>query len=161
MDNHNTMSAAGGKDAEKRGFVNDYTHYLDPKRRLTIPSEWRDLLGTPSSLYVLPDLYEKCLRAFTIAGMERYMVKIREIPMSDRKGRELMRELGRQSNLVEPDSQGRIRIKDQLLEFAQLVDQVVLVGTFDSFEIWEPNNLGRITGVDQSKLQEAARYAGI
>ena len=68
--------------------------------------------------------------------------------------------LGESSDLLSWDSQGRIRIKDRLLDFAGLSDRVVLVGALDRFELWNPD-LREAAGVlDQERLEEAARYVG-
>jgi MraZ protein len=147
----------------RREFLNSFTHSLDPKRRLTIPSEWREPFRETPTLYVLPDFFEKCLRLIPDVDMEHRLAKIRQIPISDRRGREFVRELGRQSDKVQWDSAGRIRIKDELLEWANLAEQVILIGAVDTFELWEPGNLsriGRVSGVDQDKLREASQFAG-
>ena len=50
----------GDRDSVMSGqgiFVGRFTHSLDPKKRLTIPAVWRAQVGTPKSLYVLPDFH--------------------------------------------------------------------------------------------------------
>jgi len=142
------------------GFVGQFTHTLDPKRRLTIPSAWRAQVGTPKSLFVLPDLYAKCLCVFPGAEMQRMLEKVRKVPYSDQKGRTFFREIGRQSDLITWDSQGRIRISDRLLDFAGLDSQALLYGAFDNFQLWRPENWKGSQGIDQLSLQEAARSIG-
>ena len=147
----------------RRDFLNAYTHFLDPKRRLTIPSEWREPFGQSPTLYVLPDFFERSLRLIPDVDMDRRLEKIRQIPLSDRRGRDLVRELGRQSDKVQWDSQGRIRIKDEMLTWAGLVDQVLLIGAYDTFELWEPKiwaQTNRAATVDQDKLREVAPVVG-
>ena len=141
-------------------FVSNFKHSLDPKKRLTIPSDWREQVGTPAALYVLPDIHEPCLRAFPAREMTFRLGKMRSHSIADRKARAFARVLASQSELVALDSQGRIRIKDDLLSFAGLADKVVLVGAFDSFELWSPESLDTAGGMDRSKLQDAARYVG-
>ena len=149
-----TISASEGL------FVSNFTHSLDPKKRLTIPSDWREQVGDPSALYVLPDMHESCLIAFPAREMAFRLAKMRRHSIADRKARAFARVLAAQSELVAWDSQGRIRIKDDLLNFAGLTDKVVLVGAFDSFELWSPESLDAAGGMDRDKLQDAARYVG-
>ena len=93
--------------------------------------------------------------------MTRRLEKLRNLSIADIQGRQLARTLASRSDLVPWDSQGRIRIKDDLLDYAALVNQVVLVGTFDGFELWSPEKWKEQTSsVDQPKLGEAARYVG-
>lgn len=141
-------------------FVGSFTHSLDPKKRLTIPSEWRAQVWSPKSLYVLPDVHHKCLCVFPAGEMVRRMEKMRHHSIADRKARQFARVLASQSDLVSWDSQGRIRIKDELLNFASLVNQVVLVGAFDRFELWNTDHWRDAGGMDAENLEEAARYVG-
>ena len=142
-------------------FVNTYAHSFDSKKRLTIPSDWRELVGVPRRLFVLPGVNVKCLCVYPAREMTRRLEKLRNLSIADEKGRQLARTLASRSDLVPWDSQGRIRIKDELLDFADLVNQVVLVGTFDGFELWSPDQWKQQSGMmDQTGLGEAARYVG-
>jgi MraZ protein len=146
----------GGHDFADAHFA----HLLDPKRRLTIPSEWRAQVGTPAGLYVLPDVQNKCLCVFPAGEMMRRIESMRRHSIADTKARNFARALASRSDLVSWDAQGRIRVKDELLNFAALVDHVVLVGAFDRFELWNPDQLKQSGGIDQTNIQDAAQYVG-
>lgn len=143
-------------------FVGEFQHALDPKKRLTIPSVWRSLVGAPKSLYVLPsfDTDRKCLVVVPASAMVQKLEALRRVSLADARARDFMRKLGAASDLVTWDTQGRIRIKDKLLDFAQLTDQVKLVGTFENFELWNPNNCPGGDAVDQAALGDGARGIG-
>jgi MraZ protein len=159
VEDRDTMS---GSDMAGQGvFVNTYTHSLDPKKRLTIPSDWRELVGVPRRLFVLPGVNDKCLCVYPAREMTRRLEKLRNLSIADEKGRQLARTLASRSDLVPWDTQGRIRIKDDLLVYARLENQVVLVGTFDGFELWSPDLWKQqLQSSDQSHLGDAARYVG-
>lgn len=141
-------------------FVSNFSHSLDPKRRLTIPAEWRALVGEPASLYVLPDIHETCLCAYPAREMVHRLGKMRSHSIADRKARSFARALASQSDVVPWDGQGRIRIKDELLALAGIQDKVVLVGAFDCFELWNPEALQKAGGMDKATLKAAAEYVG-
>jgi len=142
-------------------FVNTYEHTLDPKKRLTVPSEWRELVGVPRKLLVLPGIKEKCLCVYPARELMSRMDKLRKLSIADEKGRRLARTLASLSDLAPWDSQGRIRIKDSLLKYAGLSGKVVLAGTFDGFEIWSPDRWETAVDVDDlATLGEAAKYVG-
>lgn len=150
------------KEIQGQGvFVSRFTHSLDTKRRITIPSGWRAQIAEPRSLYVLPHIHDQCLCVMPAGVMVDRMNKVKQLSIADRKARQFARVLASQSDLVSWDAQGRIRINDELLDFAQLVDRVVLVGAFDWFELWSPENLDRTGGMDKASLQEAAVYVGL
>lgn len=151
-------------------FVGDFTHSLDTKKRLTIPSVWRAQVESPKSFYVLPDSNQRCLNLYASKEMLPKLDRIRRLSMSDAKARHYARVLGRASDLVSWDSQGRIRIKDNLLEFAGLKDEVVMVGAIDRIELWRPDaasamwresDLSETAEIDQKVLKEAGDYVGM
>ncbi len=138
-----------------------YTHSLDPKKRLTIPSEWREYAGLSSGLYVLPDLEGRgFLNVYPAQEMVQRLQSIRSLSVADVKGRQFARLLGSQSQLAPWDSAGRIRVNDSLLEHGNLTDQVTLVGTIDHFELWNPELWKQISSTGTADLGEAARSVG-
>lgn len=141
-------------------FVGQFTHALDPKKRLTIPAEWRERVGAPGSFYVLPGIRERCLYIYSAKDMIRRWERVRDHSIADTKAWQFMRTIGARSDLATWDTQGRIRIKDELLEYAHLVNDVVLVGVFERFELWSPDAWKAIRTVDDSALGDAARYVG-
>jgi len=142
-------------------FVSNYTHTLDSKKRLIIPSEWREMAGDPKRLFVLPGIKRKCLCVYPAREMTRRLEKLRTLSSADDNSRQLVRMLAYRSDWVPWDSQGRIRIKDHLLEYAELADQVTLRGTFYGFELWRPETLEQIVAAeDIDRLEEAAKLAG-
>jgi MraZ protein len=142
-------------------FTGTYTHSLDPKKRLTIPSEWRDQAGEPNGLYVLPDLEgRRFLNVFPAREMSQRLQSIRNLSIADVKGRQFARLLGSQSQLAPWDAAGRIRINDGLLDHARLAGDVLLVGVFDHFELWNPEQWKAEGSKGSADLGEAARYVG-
>ena len=141
-------------------FVGTFMHSLDPKKRLTIPSEWRDQVSGPGSLYVLPGVEQKCLYVFPAREMVQRLQRIRSHSVADTRARQFARVLGSQSQLVPWDTQGRIRVKDELLDWAQIRSQVVMVGAFESFELWSPDLWKTLGSLSDTSLAEAARYVG-
>ena len=142
-------------------FVGSFAHSLDPKRRLTIPSEWREHVGTPNSLYVLPDVEGRhFLVVFPAREMVRRLQAIRSHSIADSQARQFARILGSQSQLAPWDTAGRIRVKDELLGYANLTDSVVLVGVIDHFELWHPEVWRQVSAAGAPDLGEAARYVG-
>lgn len=144
------------------GFVGDYTHTLDSKKRLTIPSDWREMVGVPRRLYILPGIDVKCLCVYPARDMAPRLENLRKVSIADEKATQFARTLAFRSDLVSWDAQGRIRIKDKLLEFAGLDQQVTLVGRFNIFELWNPDEWNsKLATMDDSDWAEAARYANL
>ncbi len=158
QDSDKTVGSLG----EAQGvFVGHFLHSLDPKKRLTIPSEWREHVGSPSSVYVLPDVENgRYLLVFPAREMVRRLAAIRSHSISDSKARQFTRLLGAQSQLAPWDTAGRIRVNDNLLGYANLTESAVLTGAFDHFELWNPEVWKSVQAAGAADLREAARYVG-
>ena len=142
-------------------FVSRFIHSLDPKKRLTIPAQWRDLIGEPQQIYVIPGLgRESCLNLYPAREMLPRLERFRNIAITDHKARSAARLLATSSELVSWDVQGRVRIRDELLAHARLTDQVLLTTGFDHFELWHPAEYER-WHKDMGNLEDALQYLNL
>ena len=110
----------------------EYSHNLDAKKRLTIPSKFRNELGadvvlargSEGNLLLLP--YE-LWRARIETGIERIAPEKRNA----------LRELAyHYAARMSPDSQGRIIFPKSHLDHAQIDDGVVVIGQGDYCVVW-------------------------
>ena len=137
------------------GFlIGRYEHALDPKRRLTVPALWRDQMGSPESLYVIPDPHSSCLNLLSPAEMAARMERVRQRALFDKSLSQSLRILGENSEQVMLDVQGRVRIRDRLLAFAKLSEKVVMIGECNRIELWAPE-LRPEADISQEALAEA------
>jgi MraZ protein len=143
-------------------FVGNYRHLLDPKKRLTIPSSWREQVGLPEQVYVLPGVNEPCLLVFPSREMAKRLARVQSLSVADVVGRNFLRTLASRSDLMGWDGQGRIRVKDELMDYAGITSEVVLVGAFEMFELWSPEKWKQqqASSATSTDLGEAARYVG-
>lgn len=149
----------GGGGGVPGVFTGQFAYNLDPKKRITIPAGWRHSVQGSQSLYVLPDFDRKCLNVLPAVEMAAKLERLRKHSLSDKNAMRFASILGANSEVVVMDCQGRIRISDKLLNFAGLQKQVVLVGAFKLFELWEPEARQEVAPpdvVDQAALREAA-----
>ena len=110
----------------------EFRHNIDPKKRLFIPSKLRDELGT--TFVVAKDIRQKCLKVCSLAGWESYIAPLREQKRS--LSERTMRFLHSSLVQVTPDSQGRIVLPQELVDYAEIDREVVVVGCYDYAEIW-------------------------
>ena len=131
---------------------------LDPKKRFTIPREWRDVMG--DVVYVIPDRKEKCLNLYSKEEMNIFLEQLRQKALLDPALNKVFAKLGALSQQLSLDVQGRIRICDKLLQFANLTTTVAMVGSVRMIKLWDPKALGDAATVDQAALGEALEIAG-
>ena len=143
------------KSAWSGALVGRFDHALDPKKRFTIPSEWRALMGDPQYVYVMPDPKERCLDLVPVAEMEVRLAKLREKALFDPAANRALQTIGSVSELPTLDIQGRIRISDKLLQFANLTTTVAMLGSVRMVKLWDPKSLAPAETVDQEALASA------
>ncbi len=141
-------------------FVGSHTHSLDGKKRLTIPSEWREAAGD-LPLFVLKGVDQPCLYVFTARDMLSKLEKVRATSVANAKAQQYLRYLFSSADRVEVDSAGRIRVSDRLLEWAGIAGQVELVGVGGRFELWSPEQWNKQNSqLDPQSFAEAAASIG-
>ena len=160
MSKEGKQSVAESTVVSTGGFVGRYDHALDPKKRFTIPSEWRKLMGDPDFVYVMPDPVEKCVNIIPAVEMESRLAKLRERALFDPALAPVLEKIGSSSEMPTLDVQGRIRISDKLLQFANLTTTVAMVGAVRLIKLWDPAALAPADKVDQAGLREALSLAG-
>ena len=149
-------ATSGGSNA----LMGEFEHSLDPKKRLTIPREWRQAMGDPDFVYVMRDRNGKCLDLLPKAEMESLLAKLREKALFDPALTKAAMLIGANSEQLMLDVQGRIRISDKLLQFANLTTTVAMVGAVRKIELWRPEALPPEDKVDQAEFGEALMAAG-
>ena len=137
-------------------LVGVHERNLDPKRRLTIPSAWRHALGS-DYVYVMKEEGSPCLRLIPKGVFESRLAEIQEEPLSDDDLNDVLEKVGEDSELLEFDVQGRIRISDRLLEYANLKGTVVMKGALRMARLWAPENVGPRTTVETENLRAAMK----
>ncbi len=142
-------------DAASGVLVGRYDHALDPKKRLTIPSEWRAALGRPKYIYVFPDPNEECLDLIPSKEMESRVEKLRREALFNPEIGKVLQAIGEFAEQLEFDVQGRIRIGDKLLKYAGLSGQVAMVGAINRARLWNPDKLAPSDKVDPAKFRQA------
>ena len=112
-------------------FVGSHTHSLDAKKRVFIPSKFRDDLGCE---FYITRKFDAYLSIYTAEDWEAYVDKISKLPEADAdEFQDFI--LGAAQKCV-PDASGRIIIDDKLLKHAKIEKNVVFVGSGKQIRIW-------------------------
>lgn len=114
-------------------LIGEYTHSLDEKKRLSLPSKFRKELGKK---VVITRGLDNCLFVYSPNAWERISQKLAELPIGQADTRGMSRFMLSGAVEADVDSAGRILIPDFLKEFAGLKNKVVLAGINDRVEIW-------------------------
>lgn len=119
------------------GLVGTFYHSLDPKKRLTIPSEWRDMMGDDAQyVYVFPDVEDDCLNFVPEFQMKAILDKLVNESPFDPEANRRRQALSKYAQMLKIDAGGRIRIGDDLLAFAEIKGGVTMIGSFINAQLW-------------------------
>lgn len=115
-------------------FIGEYSHSIDPKKRLALPSKFRGELG---NRVVVTRGLDQCLFVYPMRVWETLARKLGSLPVGEAGTRSFIRLQLSGAADVELDSQGRILIPEYLKTSAKLKKEVVVVGLFNRLEVWD------------------------
>ena len=120
-------------------FKGTFTHTIDQKGRLSIPSELREMLPKSErrNFTVMRGL-DGCLFLYPKREWERVQKRLNRLPFWKADTRRFARMLVPTAYEVQTDAQGRIVIRQTLLDEARFGKEVLFLGMGDRIEIWNP-----------------------
>lgn len=121
----------------KSVFVGEFSHQMDAKNRLCIPSKWR-FAGDDADVYLALPNPIGCITIYPPKMVERLEEKVSTVSLGDLKGQKILAKLFSQADTFGCDKQGRITLSEKLVKHAHLEKNVLLVGSYATFNLWEP-----------------------
>ena len=115
-------------------FFGEYSHALDEKGRIRIPSKLKVGLGE----YVATKGVNNCIYIFSKTYFEtEFLESINRISAYSLTGQNAVRAILSSTFEIEEDNQGRFVLPNSLKEFAGITKSVVSVGVGKRIEIWD------------------------
>ncbi|MDP2705348.1 MAG: division/cell wall cluster transcriptional repressor MraZ [Patescibacteria group bacterium] len=115
-------------------LIGEYTHTIDDKSRVSLPSKFRKEVG---KTVVITHGLDNCLFLYPIGEWKTISEKLGALAMGQADARGFNRFMLAGAVEAGVDSIGRILIPDFLREFAQLTGKVVFAGVHNRIEIWD------------------------
>lgn len=138
-------------------FIGEFTHSLDSKGRIAIPSKFRNELaegavvtkGLDESLFVYPqDQWDEMAE------------KLASLPISKSNTRAFSRLMLAGAMDVEIDKQGRILIPEYLRDYAELGQKVVIAGLYNRLELWNEEKWEQYKDEKERNSEDIAEKLG-
>ena len=121
-----------------KGFIGEYEATLDAKGRFLFPAGFKKQLPEEEAeLFVINRGFEKCLSLYTSDSWEPIFSKLCKLNDFDPKVRQFKRYFLNGATQIAPDSSGRLLLPKNLMEYAGLEKDIVLVSAIDKIEIWD------------------------
>ncbi len=133
-------------------FRSSSFHKIDAKGRVIIPSRFRNILKADKAYGVMVSNKDNCIYAYTFSEWEKVESRILAAK-STALGDFRRFFLGNSCDCM-CDKQDRIRIPQNLREYANLKKDIVLVGNLDRFEIWDRENWDQVNKKMELELKK-------
>lgn len=114
-------------------LIGEYRHSLDNKKRLSVPSKIRKILG---KTVVVTRGLDQCLFVYHQKEWGKLTEKLSGLPMGQADTRNFIRMILSGAYSVSFDKTGRILIPEHLKKYADLQINIVIVGVHNRLELW-------------------------
>lgn len=133
---------------------------MDTKHRVALPSAWRQRHA--GDFFLIPSQSSDHLLGYPPREFEKVSQLVSENPaISPRDQRVFIRQFYSKAQLCSADRQGRILIPSDLRHLAALEGELLLVGAFNRFEIWNPARWNNVTKDEEAIYTQIANIVGL
>ena len=140
-------------------FTSEYECKLDAKGRLVLPARIKTQLPEPDGggqELVIRRGFEPCLIIYPMVEFKKVFSKISGLNEFNEEYRKLQRNFLSGVVTVELDSNGRFLIPKNMLAYAQVEKDAMLVGTGSKVEVWNPSIYEKHLIQDPGELSKLA-----
>lgn len=131
---------------------------LDTKSRIIIPAKFRKYIKPEANnKLIITRGMEGCILVYPLNEWENLTNGLSKLNVFDPKKRFFMREFMKFVNECELDSQNRILIPTQLVNYAKLNGEIVILGMLDKLEIWDPKTYDEYESKQDVTYEEVAK----
>jgi MraZ protein len=122
-------------------FLSTYVNKVDRKGRVSVPATFRAALANQNFPGIVafpsPSPKYKALDGYGMNRIEEIVARMDELPLFSEE-RENFESLLADSHQLPFDTEGRIILPGELVEYAEITDSVAFVGLGRSFQMWAP-----------------------
>jgi MraZ protein len=141
-------------------FSGEFRHALDVKNRVTVPSRWRS--SEADEFFLIADRSGSFVRAMPPKQFRAVGEALASNPAITPKDRAVfLRHFYSRSQQVVLDKQGRLIVPEDLGKLLGLEGEVVLVGTHETFELWNPTAWAQTQSMEAATFDRVADLLGL
>lgn len=133
------------KHMNKDTFTGQYRYTIDAKGRVNIPALFRKVLSPENNnTFIITRGQDPNIWIYPLIEWRIIENRLRELSALSPTNRSFVRSLTRWATPVVFDKQGRIQLTTDLITYAGLEKEVVIIGVVNKIEIWNPQRLERV-----------------
>jgi MraZ protein len=120
-------------------FKGSHDYSVDSKGRINIPARLRKYVSPEANdTFIVTRGYEKCLFVYPLDEWNKLEQSIRDLSPTNPQHRFFMRTLLELATESQLDGQSRITVPRELLQFAGIENDVLILGVLERIELWNP-----------------------
>lgn len=120
-------------------FKGSYMYAVDEKGRISLPAKLRKYVSPEANeTFVITRGFEKCLFVYPADEWNKLEANLRGLSSYDPEHRRFIRTLLELASESQLDGQARLSIPQELREYANIENEVRVIGTLDKIEFWNP-----------------------
>lgn len=140
-------------------FFGRFVNTLDAKGRINMPARYRETAeksGNGDQTFILTRGSERCIVMFPLGEWRRKIRELERLVPDGAQRRIINRRMNYYASHQKVDKQGRINIPADLIEYAGLDREVVVLGTGKRIEIWNPDELQKYLEAGETTFQDGS-----
>ena len=140
-------------------FLGNFTYSIDAKGRISIPARMRKFVSTESNdTFVLTRGSAKCINIYPMDYWKELLAsKLDKLNTFDPKDAKFMRMFLQEAAEDRFDSQSRLMVPKQLIEFAEIEKEVLILGRNKYIEVWNPKAYEKYLNGIEDSYEEIAK----
>ncbi|MDR1891291.1 MAG: hypothetical protein LBQ23_03940 [Puniceicoccales bacterium] len=118
-------------------YVGEHRRSPDEKGRVLLPAKWR-FGSEQNEVYIAIPNPSGCIIVYPPHMVEKLREKASNVSLGDKKGQKTLTKLFSKADQLTCDNQGRILLNQMLCAHGGLSREILMVGNFITFSIWDP-----------------------
>ncbi len=139
-------------------FIGEFECKIDPKGRLMLPVALRKQISDDAeNTFIVNRGFEKHLNLYPINEWKKTTAKLNKLNLFVKKNRDFLRRFNNGATELEIDTTGRVLLNKNLIDYAGIDKDIILVAYADRIEVWNKadyQNMMNDDSIDFSDLAE-------
>jgi len=136
-------------------FHSTYVNKIDRKGRVSVPADFRTILGKGGSNKVVlyPAVHYAAIEGAGVDYLEEVRRQVAALPAFSQERDDLIDVILPAIEQLVMDSEGRIVLPESLIAHAHLGESAVFIGRGENFQIWKPEALAERQAEARARVQ--------
>ena len=133
-------------------FIGKYYYKLQANGRISLPKGFRD----EGEDWVVTRGLDGCLFIFKADRFQEELGQLANRSFTKKAHRDLTRIMTNEAQEVKADNNGRVHLPKYLINFAELKQEIVIVGSYNRIEVWDQESYHQYVDQLEAQAEEIA-----